>query len=100
MFSAPLAHKGEVQRVVFKPSNEVFIIGYNEWSSLKSTNEFLSVYKFTLLKSWMGPEIHKPAGIITLPPPFSLTCLMASLIAFVLIVLPSATAPKSTMLTE
>ena len=100
IFSALRAEIGDWQRRVSKPSKEVFIMGYSEWSALNNTNAFFSVYRFTLLNSSMGPVNHKPSGIMTLPPPLALTCWIASLIAFVFKVIPSGLAPKSMMFTE
>ena len=94
------AEIGDWQRRVSKPSKDVFIMGYSEWSALNNTNAFFSVYRFTLLNSSMGPVSHKPSGIMTLPPPLALTCWIASLIAFVFKVIPSGLAPKSMMFTE
>ena len=46
IFSALRAEIGDWQRRVSKPSKEVFIMGYSEWSALNNTNAFFSVYRF------------------------------------------------------
>ena len=80
MFSALRAEMGDWQRRVSNPSKDVSIIGYASKSSVKRIIALRSVYKFTLLRSSIGPVSHNPSGITTLPPPLAWTALIASLI--------------------
>ena len=95
IFSAFIAEIGDWQRSMSNPSKEVCTNGYKAASSLKSTSAFRSACKLTLLCNTIGPVSHNPSGMITLPPPFSLTALMALFMASVFSVSPSAFAPKS-----
>ena len=94
MFSALRAEMGDWQRRVSSPSKDVSIIGYASKSSVKRIIALRSVYKFTLLRSSIGPVSHNPSGITTLPPPLAWTALIASLMAFVFRNFPSLYSPE------
>src|SRR5258706_8517526 len=70
ILTAPVAEMGDWFLICGKPSQFAFTSGYSLKSFVNNKVEPVARYKLMLLFKTTGPVNHKPAGTITVPPPF------------------------------